>query len=93
MNVAYDSRPGEVKKIHMDDIVTKSTRICTMDQPSYKEQQISVNPKSKPYKFLSEVMWMVDEVIDHRIRRGVAYVPVVPGSAGDERCLPERSTV
>ena len=53
MNVAYDSRPGEIKKIHiMDDIVMKSTRICTMDQPSYKEQQISVNPKSKPYKFL-----------------------------------------
>ena len=54
MNVAYDSRPSEVKKIHiMDDIVMKSTRICsTMDQLSYKEQQISMNPKSKPYKFL-----------------------------------------
>jgi len=75
MNVEYDSRQGEVKKIHTNDIVRKTTRICTMDVPSYKEHRITVKqkPKTKPYVFLSEVLWVVDEVLDHRFQGGMDW--------------------
>jgi hypothetical protein len=71
MNVEYDSRRGEFHKIHKNDILNKQTRVCTMEV-SYKEDQINVKPKTKfeRHVFLSEELWVVNEVVDCRMQGG-----------------------
>jgi hypothetical protein len=68
MNVEYDSRHGELHKIHRNDILKKQTRVCTMEV-SYKEDQINVKAKTKfeQHVFLSEELWIVNEVVDSRM--------------------------
>jgi hypothetical protein len=70
LEIEFDSRSGQVDKVHEDDILKKTTRVCTMNLGGnfYKEDDITLKNKSKPHVFLSSVLYAVEEVLDYRTR-------------------------
>jgi hypothetical protein len=70
LEIEFDSRRGKVEKIHEYDILTRQTRVCTMDlgENFYKEDNIDLKQTSKRHVFLSTVEYAVEEVLDNRTR-------------------------
>jgi hypothetical protein len=70
LEIEFDSRRGQVDKVNEDDILKKTTRVCTMNlgENFYKEDDITLKNKLKPHVFLSSVLYAVEEVLDYRRR-------------------------